>query len=83
MKGKILESFSVTAGMFIYDLIVHSDQPIRADFLAFIRALTFKEKTRHGKPSTKGRTLYFDKIHYVGQLNFIVKRNKLKQRQGA
>jgi hypothetical protein len=28
MKGKILESFSVTAGMFIYDLIVHSDQPI-------------------------------------------------------
>jgi hypothetical protein len=28
MKGKILESFSVAAGMFIYDLIVHSDQPI-------------------------------------------------------
>ena len=28
MKGKILDSFSVTAGMFIYDLIVHSDQPI-------------------------------------------------------
>jgi hypothetical protein len=57
--------------------------PTRADILAFIHALTFKEKTRHGKPSTKGRTLYFDKIHYVGQLNFIVKRKELKQRQGA
>ncbi len=28
MKGKILESFSITAGMFIYDLVVHSEQPI-------------------------------------------------------
>ena len=28
MKGKILESFSVAAGMFTYDLIVHSVQPI-------------------------------------------------------
>jgi II/X family phage/plasmid replication protein len=57
--------------------------PTRADVLAFICALTFKEKTRHGKPSTKGRTLYFGEIHYVGQLNFIVKWKGLKQRQGA
>jgi II/X family phage/plasmid replication protein len=57
--------------------------PTRADVLAFIRALTFKAKTRHGKPSTKGGTLYFAKTHNAWQLNFIVKRKELKQRQGA
>lgn len=33
--------------------------PTRSDCIAFIRALEFKAKTRHGRPSMKGGTLYF------------------------
>ncbi len=35
--------------------------PCRSDVLAFIRALEFKAKTRHGRPAMKGGTLYFGK----------------------
>jgi II/X family phage/plasmid replication protein len=35
--------------------------PTRADVLAWIRAMEYKSKTRHGRPSTKGGTLYFGK----------------------
>lgn len=33
----------------------------RADVLAWIRAAEFKSKTRHGRPSTKGGTIYWGK----------------------
>lgn len=35
--------------------------PTRADVLAWLRAMEYKSKTRHGRPSTKGGTLYFGK----------------------
>lgn len=33
--------------------------PTRGDVRAWLRAMEFKSKTRHGRPSTKGGTLYF------------------------
>lgn len=35
--------------------------PSRADVLAWLRAAEFKSKTRHGRPSSKGGTLYWGK----------------------
>jgi II/X family phage/plasmid replication protein len=35
--------------------------PTRQDVLAWLRAMEFKAKTRHGRPATKGGTLYFGK----------------------
>ncbi len=35
--------------------------PTRRDVLSVIRALEYKSKTRHGRPSMKGGTLYFGK----------------------
>lgn len=35
--------------------------PSRADVLAWLRAAEFKSKTRHGRPSTKGGTVYWGK----------------------
>lgn len=35
--------------------------PTRADVRAWLRAMEFKSKTRHGRPSSKGGTLYFGK----------------------
>tara|TARA_R110000850_G_scaffold274220_2_gene411483 strand:+ start:938 stop:1966 length:1029 start_codon:yes stop_codon:yes gene_type:complete len=43
------------------DINYSFDLPTRADCLSFIRALEFKAKTRHGRPSRKGGTLYFGK----------------------
>lgn len=37
------------------------DLRCRADVLAWIRAAEFKSKTRHGRPSSKGGTLYWGK----------------------
>ncbi|WP_026960549.1 phage/plasmid replication protein, II/X family [Aliagarivorans taiwanensis] len=41
------------------DINYSFDLPCRSDVLAFIRAMEFKAKTRHGRPSMKGGTLYF------------------------
>ncbi|EAR09698.1 phage/plasmid replication protein, II/X family [Reinekea blandensis] len=37
------------------------DLPSRSDVLAWIRAAEYKSKTRHGRPSMKGGTLYWGK----------------------
>jgi II/X family phage/plasmid replication protein len=56
--------------------------PTRADVLAFIRALTFKAKTRHGKPSTKGGTLYFGKNSQRWAIKFYCKAEEIKTAAG-
>ena len=43
------------------DINYSYDLPTRSDVLAFLRALEFKSKTRHGRPSSKGGTLYWGK----------------------
>ncbi len=45
----------------MFDVNYSFSLPCRSDVLAFIRALEFKAKTRHGRPSMKGGTLYFGK----------------------
>jgi II/X family phage/plasmid replication protein len=56
--------------------------PTRADVLAFIRALTFKAKTRHGKSSTKGGTLYFGKNSQRWAIKFYCKAEEIKTAAG-
>jgi hypothetical protein len=36
--------------------------PSRSDVKAWLRAAEFKAKSRHGRPSSKGSTLYFGKM---------------------
>jgi len=43
------------------DINYSYELPSRADVLAWIRAAEFKSKTRHGRPSTKGGTIYWGK----------------------
>lgn len=43
------------------DINYSFELPSRGDVLAFIRSMEFKAKTRHGRPSMKGGTLYFGK----------------------
>lgn len=43
------------------DINYSFELPTRADVRAWLRAMEFKAKTRHGRPSTKGGTLYFGK----------------------
>lgn len=56
--------------------------PSRADVLAFIRALEFKAKTRHGKPSTKGGTLYFGKTSEYWAMKFYCKAEEIQTTRG-
>jgi len=43
------------------DINYSFELPTRADVYAWLRAAEFKSKTRHGRPSTKGGTLYWGK----------------------
>lgn len=43
------------------DITESFELPTRGDVIAWIRALEFKAKSRHGRPSIKGGTLYFGK----------------------
>ena len=56
--------------------------PNRSDVLAFIRALEFKAKTRHGRPSTKGGTLYFGKNSKRWALKFYCKAEEIETQRG-
>jgi len=54
----------------------------RPDVLAFIRALEFKAKTRHGRPSTKGGTLYFGKNSEYWAIKFYSKAEEIQTPRG-
>lgn len=56
--------------------------PSRADVLAFIRALEFKAKTRHGKPSMKGGTLYFGQKSEYWAMKFYCKAEEIQTTRG-
>jgi II/X family phage/plasmid replication protein len=64
------------------DINYSYELPTRADVLAFLRALTFKAKTRHGKPSTKGGTLYFGKNSQRWAIKFYCKGEEIKTAAG-
>lgn len=57
--------------------------PTRSDVLAFIRALEFRAKTRHGRPSSKGGTLYFGKTSEYWAFKFYCKAEEIKTSKGC
>lgn len=70
-----------------YDLgmvdINHSyELPTRADVIAFIRAMEFKAKTRHGRPSMTGGTLYFGKKSERWAIKLYCKAEEIKTKTG-
>ena len=64
------------------DINYSYELPCRSDVLAFIRALEFKAKTRHGRPSTKGGTLYFGKNSKRWALKFYCKAEEIQTSTG-
>ncbi len=56
--------------------------PCRIDVLAFIRALEFKAKTRHGRPSMKGGTLYFGKNSKRWAIKLYCKAEEIETKRG-
>ncbi len=70
-----------------YDLLMMDvnfsfDLPSRADVLAFIRAMEFKAKTRHGRPSMKGGTLYFGKTSEYWAIKLYCKAEEIQTKNG-
>lgn len=51
--------------------------PTQSDVKAYIRALEFKAKTRHGRPSTKGGTLYFGQKSSRWAIKFYSKADEI------
>jgi len=66
----------------MFDVNYSFSLPCRADVLAFIRALEFKAKTRHGRPSMKGGTLYFGKNSKRWALKFYCKAEEILTKNG-
>lgn len=64
------------------DINYSYELPSRADVLQFIRALEYKSKTRHGRPSTKGGTLYFGKNSERWAIKFYCKAEEIKTAAG-
>lgn len=61
---RLSELRSVRAGNYRcsrIDINYSYELPTRSDVLSWIRAAEFKSKTRHGRPSSKGGTLYWGK----------------------
>ncbi|MGQ8363681.1 phage/plasmid replication protein, II/X family [Glaciecola sp. 1036] len=67
----------------IVDINYSYELPKRADVQAFIRALEFKAKTRHGRPSMKGGTLYFGKNSERWAIKLYAKGEELSTKTGA
>lgn len=64
------------------DINYSYELPSISDVKAFIRALEFKAKTRHGRPSTKAGTLYFGKTSERWALKFYCKADEIKTARG-
>ena len=64
------------------DINYSYELPSKSDVLAFIRALEFKAKTRHGRPSTKGGTLYFGKTSQRWAIKFYCKAEEIQTTRG-
>ncbi len=68
--------------LFRTDINYSFSLPCKADVLHFIRALEYKSKTRHGRPSTKGGTLYFGKNSSRWSIKFYCKAEEIKTAAG-
>jgi II/X family phage/plasmid replication protein len=68
--------------LFRTDINYSFSLPRKADVLQFIRALEYKSKTRHGRPSTKGGTLYFGKNSSRWSIKFYCKAEEIKTAAG-
>jgi len=66
----------------MFDVNYSFSLPSRADVLAFIRALEFKAKTRHGRPSTRGGTLYFGKNSHRWAIKLYCKAEEIQTKRG-
>lgn len=64
------------------DINYSFELPSRADVLAFIRAMEFKAKTRHGRPTTKGGTLYFGKTSERWAIKLYCKAEEIRTKNG-
>jgi len=64
------------------DINYSYELPSISDVKAFIRALEFKAKTRHGRPSTKGGTLYFGKNSERWAIKFYCKAEEIRTARG-
>lgn len=64
------------------DINYSYELPSISDVKAFIRALEFKAKTRHGRPSSKGGTLYFGKTSERWAIKFYCKAEEIKTARG-
>lgn len=53
--------------------------PTQSDVKSYIRALEFKAKTRHGRPATKGGTLYFGKTSQRWAIKFYSKADEIQK----
>ncbi|WP_100657326.1 phage/plasmid replication protein, II/X family [Alteromonas flava] len=56
--------------------------PTRDDVKSFIRAMEFKAKTRHGRPTTKGGTLYFGKTSERWAIKLYCKAEEIQSKTG-
>lgn len=56
--------------------------PTRDDVKSFIRAMEFKAKTRHGRPTTKGGTLYFGKSSERWAIKLYCKAEEIQSKTG-
>jgi len=54
--------------------------PSRSDVLAFIRRLEFNSVTRHGRPTTKGGTIYFGKNSQRWALKMYCKAEEMQKK---
>jgi II/X family phage/plasmid replication protein len=64
------------------DINYSYELPSQSDVKAFIRALEFKAKTRHGRPATKGGTLYFGKNSQRWAIKFYSKSEEIQTSTG-
>ncbi|MBT79160.1 MAG: hypothetical protein CL587_02070 [Alteromonadaceae bacterium] len=64
------------------DINYSFELPTKADVLAFIRAMEFKAKTRHGRPSMKGGTLYFGKTSERWAIKLYCKAEEIRTKNG-
>jgi II/X family phage/plasmid replication protein len=75
----------VKAGLYnvgMVDINYSFSLPTRSDVLAFIRAMEFKAKTRHGRPTTKGGTLYFGKTSERWAIKLYCKAEEIQTKNG-
>jgi len=64
------------------DINYSFELPTRADVLAFIRAMEYKSRTRQGRPTKKGGTLYFQKTSERWAIKLYCKAEEIRTNTG-